>query len=268
MNTHLLLVDDDLLVGKLLTFLLGDAGYTLTALADPRLAGAFLRDNPIDLVLLDITLPHVDGYTVVKELRRAHPDIPIIFLSARAQVSDKVEGFDHGADDYVAKPFEPTELLARIQAVLRRYRRADRNVSGSTIKVGEACLDLGNLRFSAPDHPPVLLTPTEMKILECLMRNANAVVTRETLIERTWGYDCDDFGNRVDVYVRRVRTKIEPIPGDPLFIHTVRGLGYIFRNAKAAGGGRRTSPPASSPLPDGHPLVRNGEGEKCGGYGY
>ena len=230
MNTHILLVDDDLLVGKLLTFLLGEAGYILTALADPRRAGEFLRDNPIDLVLLDISLPHVDGYAVAKELRRAHPDIPIIFLSAHAHVSDKVEGFNHGADDYIAKPFEPTELLARIQAVLRRYRRVERNVSGSVIRAGEACLDFGELRFSAPGRPPALLTPTEMKILEHLMRNANAVITREALIERTWGRDCDDFGNRVDVYIRRVRTKIEPHPSDPAFIHTIRGLGYMFRD--------------------------------------
>ncbi|MCA1725147.1 MAG: response regulator transcription factor [Thermomicrobia bacterium] len=232
MNAHILLVDDDLLVGKLLTFLLDDAGYAMTALADPRRASAFLRDNSVDLVLLDITLPHQDGYALAKELRGAYPDIPIIFLSARAQVSDKVTGFDHGADDYVTKPFEPTELLARIEAVLRRYRRAERHIVGSTIIVGEACLDLGELRFSAPGRPPVLLTPTEMKILECLMRNANTVITREALIERTWGYACDDYGNRVDVYIRRVRAKIEADPGDPAFIETVRNLGYLFRAAK------------------------------------
>ncbi len=229
MNTHILLIDDDPLIGKLLTFLLADAGYSITVLADPRGASAFLHNNAIDLVLLDITLPHVDGYVVAKEMRDAHPDIPIIFLSGRSHVSDKVEGFEHGADDYVAKPFEPTELLARIQAVLRRYHRVERNVYGSVIKVGEICLDLGDLAFSAPGRPPVLLTPTEMKILECLMRNANGVITREALIERTWGYDCDDFGNRVDVYIRRVRAKIESNPAAPTYIHTVRGIGYMFR---------------------------------------
>ncbi len=232
MNTHILLIDDDPLVGKLLTFLLNEAGYTITVLADPRSARAFVHDNPVDLVLLDIALPHRDGYAVAKELRAAHPDIPIIFLSGRAQVSDKVVGFEHGADDYVAKPFEPTELLARVQAVLRRYHRAERNVYGSVIKVGETCLDLGELAFSTPNRPAVFLTPTEMKILECLMRNANAVITREALIERTWGYDCDDFGNRVDVYIRRVRAKIETDPAAPTFIHTVRGIGYLFRTEK------------------------------------
>jgi two-component system response regulator RegX3 len=231
-NMHILLVDDDPLVGKLLTYLLDDAGYTMTVLADPRRASAFLQENQVDLVLLDILLPHLDGYAVAKDLRRVQPDIPIIFLSARAQVHDKVEGFDYGADDYIVKPFEPTELLARIQAVLRRYHRAERNVYGSVIRVGETCLDLGELQFSAPGRPPALLTPTEMKILECLMRNANAVITREALIERTWGHDCADFGNRVDVYIRRVRAKIEADPGDPTFIHTIRSTGYLFRETK------------------------------------
>lgn len=230
---HILLVDDDLLVGKLLTYLLDDAGYTITVLADPRRVCAFLQEHTVDLILLDILLPHMDGYAVAEELRRVQPDIPIIFLSARARAGDKVEGFDHGADDYIAKPFEPTELLARIQAVLRRYHRTERNVFGSVIKVGETCLDLGELQFSAPGHPMVLLTPTEMKILECLMRNANAVIPREALIERIWGVDCDDLGNRVDVSIRRVRAKIESDPGNPTFIRTVRGVGYIFRTGNS-----------------------------------
>jgi two-component system, OmpR family, response regulator RegX3 len=234
MSAHILLVDDDAMVSKLLAFLLADAGYTISTLADPRQVGEFLRQNAVDLVLLDVMLPHIDGYVLATETRRVHPDIPIVFLTGRAMVSDRVAGFGHGADDFVAKPFEPTELLARVQAVLRRYHRAERNVHGSVIKVGATSLDIGELRFSGPERRSALLTPTEMKILECLMRNANAVISRETLIERTWGYDCDDFGNRVDVYIRRLRAKIEPEPSDPLFIHTVRGLGYVYREGKRA----------------------------------
>jgi two-component system response regulator RegX3 len=229
MSSHILLVDDDVAIGRLLTFLLADAGYAISTLTDPRAVGEYVGRNAVDLLLLDIMMPHMDGYALATELRRAHPEIPIIFLSARAQVSDKVDAFHRGADDYIAKPFEPTELLARVQAVLRRYHRADRNVHGSLIKVGTACLDLGELQFSAPERPPALLTPTEMKIVECLMRNANAVITRESLVERTWDFDSDDFGNRVDVYIRRLRAKIEPNPSDPRFIHTVRGMGYMYR---------------------------------------
>jgi two-component system response regulator RegX3 len=234
MKTHVLLVDDDALAAKLIDFMLTDAGYEIDTLADPRRVSEYLRENPIDLILLDIMLPHMDGYAIAKQVRREYPDIPIIFLSARGMVSDKVEGFAQGADDYVAKPFEPTELLARIQAVLRRYRRAERNVFGTVIRVGETALDLGELRFSGPKRRPAILTPTEMKLLECLMRNANAVISRETLIERTWGYDYDGFGNRVDVYIRRIRNKIEEDPSSPTYIHTVRGMGYVFREAKRA----------------------------------
>jgi DNA-binding response OmpR family regulator len=234
MKTHVLLVDDDALTGKLIDFMLTDAGYEIYTLADPRRVSEFLREYPIDLVLLDIMLPHMDGYAIAKQVRREYPDIPIVFLSARGMVTDKVEGFAQGADDYVAKPFEPTELLARIQAVLRRYRRAERNVFGTVIRVGETALDLGELRFSGPKRRPAILTPTEMKLLECLMRNANAVISRETLIERTWGYDYDGFGNRVDVYIRRIRNKIEEDPSSPSYIHTIRGMGYVFREAKRA----------------------------------
>lgn len=234
MKTHILLVDDDALACKLIDFMLTDAGYAIETLADPRRIGDFLREYPIDLILLDIMLPYMDGYAVAKQVRREHPDIPIIFLSARGMVNDKVEAFTQGADDFVAKPFEPTELLARIQAVLRRYRRAERNVFGTVIKVGETSLDLGELQFTSPVRRPAVLTPTEMKVLECLMRNANAVISRETLIERTWGYDYDGFGNRVDVYIRRIRSKIEKDPSNPIFVHTVRGLGYVFREGKHA----------------------------------
>jgi two-component system response regulator RegX3 len=234
MKTHILIVEDDPFMSKMIVFLLNDAGYETTTLGDPRGVGLFLKENAVDLVLLDVMLPYMDGFTVCNQLRREHPDVPVVFLSARGMVSDKVDGFGHGADDYIAKPFEPTELLARIQAVLRRYRRAERNLFGMVIKVGDTALDLGELQFSAPQRRPVLLTPTEMKILECLMRNANAVISRETLIERTWGYDYEGGSNRVDVYIRRLRKKIEMDPDDPSFIHTVRGIGYVFREGRRA----------------------------------
>jgi two-component system response regulator RegX3 len=233
-KTHILIVEDDPFMTKMLDFLLVDSGYQTTTLSDPRQVSAFLKENAIDLVLLDVMLPYIDGFTLCTTLRREHPDIPVIFLSARGMVGDKVDGFGHGADDYIAKPFEPTEMLARIQAVLRRYRRAERNLFGMVIKVGDTALDLGELQFAAPGRRPALLTPTEMKILECLMRNANAVISRETLIERTWGYDYEGGSNRVDVYIRRLRKKIEADPDDPMFIHTVRGLGYVYREGRRA----------------------------------
>ncbi len=232
MSPHLILLDPDLYMNKMLTFLLEDGGYQVTTLSDPRLVGDFLKENTVDLILLEVTLPHIDGLALCATVRREHPDIPVIFLSARGMVSDKIAGFEHGADDYVAKPFEPTELIVRIQAVLRRYRRSERNLFGMIIKVGNMTLDLGQLQFSAPGRPAVLLTPTEMKILECLMRNANAFVSRETLIERTWGFDYDGETNRIEVYIRRLRTKIEDDPNNPTYIRTMRRVGYVFKDGR------------------------------------
>ncbi len=221
-------------MAKMLAFLLEEGGYRATTLADPRLVAGFLAEHTIDLVLLDVTLPHIDGLTLCASLRRGHPDIPVILLSARGTVADTIAGFVRGADDYVAKPFEPALLVARIQAVLRRYRRAERNLFGRVIKVGNMTLDLGQLQFSAPGRASVTLTPTEMKILECLMRSADAFVSRETLIERTWGFDYEGDTNRVEVYIRRLRTKIEDDPNNPTFIRTMRRVGYVFKEGRPA----------------------------------
>ncbi len=234
MTAHLLLLDGDAMTAGMLRFLLGDTGYQTTILADPRRVDGFLEENAADLILLDATLPHVDGFALCATVRREHPDIPVIFLSARNMVSDKIAGFEHGADDYLAKPFEPTELLARVQAVLRRYSRTERNHFGSSIRSEGAALDLGAMQFTAPARRPVPLTPTEMKILECLMRDADAVVLHETLIERTWGYDYEGESNRVQVYISRLRKKIEEDPGNPMYLHTVRDAGYTFRPGRAA----------------------------------
>ncbi len=230
MKAHILIVDDDLFMAKLLTFVLSDNGYQTSMLPDPATVLPFLDEHPVNLVLLDVMLPHTDGFSLCAAIQRAHPDLPVIFLSARTQLADKVAGFNRGADDYIVKPFEPMELLVRIQAVLRRHRRAERNVFGMTIKVGKATLDMQELRFLAPPREPVALTPTEMKILECLMRNANAVIARETLIERTWGYDFEGVDNRMNVYIGRLRQKIEAHPETPAYIHTIRGMGYVFRD--------------------------------------
>ena len=234
MKAHILIVDDDPFLSKMLVFVLTDSGYQASAIPDPDAALRFLDEQSVNLVLLDVMLPRTDGLALCTAIQRRHPEVPVIFLSGRGALSDKVEGFNRGADDYLAKPFEPMELLARIQAVLRRHRRAERNVFGMTIKVGQAALDMQELRFVTPQREPVVLTPTEMAILECLMRNANAVISRETLIVRTWGYDFDGAGNRINVYIGRLRQKIEIDPVDPIYIQTIRGLGYVFRDRQHA----------------------------------
>jgi len=234
MKSQILIVDDDLLVCKMLSFLLTESGYAPVVINDPRMIDWVFREHVIDLVLLDVKLPYVDGFALCTMLQRKHSQIPVIFVTARAEQNDKVQGFDQGADDYISKPFEPNELLARIQAVLRRYKRSETNRFGAIIKVGETSLNLGELEFHNLARQPILLTPTEMKMLECLMRNADLVVSRETLIERTWGYDYEGGNNRVDVYIRRLRRKIEVNPVEPTFIHTVRGSGYVYREQQNA----------------------------------
>lgn len=232
MDTHILVVEDDPLVAEMVTLLLRRHGYTVSALAEPRSVSSLLVSQPVDLILLDVMLPYVDGFTLCGQVREAHPDLPIIFLTARDLASDKVDGLYLGADDYITKPFEPAELLARVHTVLRRYRRVEQPPISSCIRAGDYVLDLGDLCFIGPSRPDgVQLTPTEMKILEHLMRNANIPISREQLIERVWDYEYVGESNRIDVYIRRLRQKIEPQPERPTLIRTARGMGYVFSNA-------------------------------------
>lgn len=228
--TRILVVEDDAFVENMVTSLLRKHSYAVTALADPRSVLPLLDSQVIDLILLDVMLPYIDGFALCAELRRMHPDIPIIFLTARDLASDKVGGLYLGADDYITKPFETAELLARIHTVLRRYRRAEQSPMSNLVQVGEYTLDLSDLCFTSPLCPGAQLTPTEMKILEHLIRNANVVISRKALIERVWNYDYVGDSNRIDVYIRRLRQKIEPQPERPTLIQTARGTGYVFRS--------------------------------------
>lgn len=233
MATHVLIVRNDPATSNLLSSLLSENGYQPTVLADPRAVVPFLRKISVNLVLLDVALPYIDGFILCATLRTEHPNIPVIFLAEHDTLRDKVMGFNQGADDYIGTPFDPTELLARIGAVLHRYRRSSDTDEDAVITVGDTSLDLGKLQFVGPDQRPVLLTPTEMILLKCLMRNANEVVSRTTLIERTHGDYSAEGSNRTDVYIRRLRKKIEAnAPTGPSYIHTIRGVGYIFRSVR------------------------------------
>jgi two-component system, OmpR family, response regulator RegX3 len=228
MTTHILIVDDDPLRAKMLTFLLVDAGYAASTLADPRAADCGSGGTAVDLALVDATAPSPDGFALCARLKRRDGETPVIVMGERHTTDDLVRAFAQGADDYVARPYDPAELLARVQAVLRRYRRVERNRFGATVRVGGTSLDLGALAFSGASGCRVAVTPTEMRLLECLMRNANAVISREKLIVETWGYDSGSADNRIDVYIRRLRRKIEAHAKDRDLIRTVRGIGYTF----------------------------------------
>lgn len=229
MSSRIVLVDDDPVTAKVMRFVLEDEGYETAVLTRGSDVVSEVTGRETDVVILDINLPDVDGFSLCKILRGRRYYGPIIFLTGRGNITDKVEGFRNGADDYIVKPFEPLELLARVESVIRRFQRADRQSLGSILRVEDAELSIGELTYSSDAIDPIMLTPTEMRILECLMRNSWIVITRDTLIERVWGFDFVGDTNRVDVYIRRVRRKIEPDPTRPRYLHTVRGIGYVFR---------------------------------------
>lgn len=235
MQARILIVDDDPSITKMLTFLLGGAGYRTMVLDDPRMIQSVLAQGSFDLILLEVLLPYIDGLTLCNTLRREHPDTAIILLSVLGTARDKANGLNQGADDYIGKPFESTELLLRIHAVLRRYRRAERDTGGDMITVGEAHLDVGRAQFAVAIGRPVFLTPTELRILACLMHHANTVVPRQALIEHVGGRRSMLTSNHIDVHIRRIRKKIECDPNRPVFLHTVRGVGYLFRHCPVTG---------------------------------
>lgn len=228
---RIVVIDPDRMTGKLLHFVLTDAGHevVLVKTAAEGLAEIIGRETDAVLLETDLPTPGPDGYDLCKEIRARRYNGPLIFVTQRHETRDKLRAFDFGADDYIIEPFDPLELVARVHSVARRFRHADYQALGTVLKAGEAELSIGELTFRIEGRSPAVLTPTEMRMLECLMRNSNITISRDTLIERTWGYDFIGDSNRVDVYIRRIRKKVEIDPAMPEYLHTVRGLGYVFR---------------------------------------
>jgi two-component system response regulator MtrA len=216
-----LLVEDDASIREIATLGLEQAGFRVTATGDGRDGLARFRQGPFDLVVLDVMLPSLDGLEVCREIRR-ESQAPIVMLTARSELHDVVVGLELGADDYVTKPFELPELVARIKAVLRR------SVAGppeGTIAIDDLEIDPGSfsVRRRGEDVP---LTATEFRLLLELARRPKQVFTRELLLELVWNYDYLGDSRLVDVAVQRLRAKIEDDPKQPKLIHTVRGVGY------------------------------------------
>ncbi|MEP9358032.1 response regulator transcription factor [Sphingomonas sp. KR3-1] len=220
-----LVVEDDAELAQLLAEQLGAAGYQVEIEADGRAAIDLVAVRPFDVILLDRMLPAIDGVDVLKRLRREQVDVPVILLTALGRLAERVEGLDAGADDYIVKPFEIDELVARIRTVLRR--RVSPNADNSTVSAGDVTVSLLRHRVTRAGQP-IELHKTEIKLLAELVRAAGSVVTRAMLLEKVWGYDFVPTTNIVDAYIRRVRLKLE-VPGLPDPIATVRGVGYMFR---------------------------------------
>ena len=221
-----LVVEDDAELARLLTDQLRAAGYDVQAKADARAAIDLIAAEQFDVILLDRMLPAIDGVDVLKRLRREQVDTPVILLTALGRLTERVEGLEAGADDYIVKPFEIDELIARIRTVVRR--RAAPSADNATISAADVTVSLLRHRVTRAGQP-IELQKTEIKLLAELVRAAGNVVTRSMLLERVWGYDFVPTTNIVDAHIRRLRVKLD-IPGLPDPIATVRGVGYVFRS--------------------------------------
>ncbi len=178
-----------------------------------------------DVILLDLLLPGMDGLTICKELRKKQIHTPILILTAKGQIQDKVEGLDSGADDYLTKPFSFEELLARIRALTRRPKNAMETV----LTAGDLKLDPKSFTVERAGQP-IQLSSREFSLLECLIRNANKILTKEQIISHVWDYNADILPNTVEVYIRNLRKKIDhPFKNKKQLIHTIRGFGYQLK---------------------------------------
>jgi DNA-binding response OmpR family regulator len=229
-SSTILLVDDEEAVRKVLTFPLERDGYNVVQAADGEEALARFGDQPVDLVVLDIMLPKLDGLEVCKQLR-SRSSVPIIMLTARDDELDKVVGLELGADDYITKPFSIREFRSRVRALLRRARapRRDQELREEQLAAGGLVLDVGR-RTVAANGTPVQLTYVEFEILRTLMVHPGRVYSRRMLLEVLWGSADFRDPRTIDVHVRHLREKLEPDSSRPEYILTVRSVGYRFRD--------------------------------------
>jgi two-component system phosphate regulon response regulator OmpR len=224
----LLVVDDDTQVREMLVDYLSSQGYRVHGAADGESMRALLQAETPALVLLDITLPGEDGLSLARYLRERH-DLGIIMVTASGEVIDRIVGLEIGADDYVAKPFDPRELLARIKSVLRRARPAVApTAEPEQIRIGPCRLHLDSRRLFDADGMEIALTSMEFDLLRIFGTRPNRVLSRDQILNLTQNRDWDPYDRSIDIRIARLRRKIEPDPSKPQVIRTVRGAGYMF----------------------------------------
>jgi DNA-binding response OmpR family regulator len=223
---YILVVDDDHFANTLVQFVLRKEGHQVDAAENARGALHLIQRREPDLLLLDIGLPQTDGFKLAAQLRAEGYEIPLLFITANDTTEAKLQGFNSGADDYLCKPYDHQELVARVQAVLRRLKK-DRQRGNQRIVVGKVELFPGELKVVIAGRAPVALTPTEMKVLRVLMSNPGQVIPRDQLLAEMWS-ESENNSNIVDVYIRRLRMKLERGVGSSQHILSVRGRGYKF----------------------------------------
>ncbi|GAA3041614.1 response regulator transcription factor [Actinokineospora globicatena] len=222
---HLVIVDDEAAVRDSLSRTLRFEGYTVSTAGDGAAALSLIRSARPDGVLLDVTMPVLDGLDACRVLRAEGNYVPILMLTARTGVDDRVAGLEAGADDYLVKPFALQELLARVRALLRR---TEYNATADTsLRFADVVLDPATREVTRSGRP-LRLTRTEFAILEAFLRHPRIVLTRTLMFEQVWGYDFGAASNGLDVYVGYLRRKLEA-DGEPRLLHTVRGVGYVLR---------------------------------------
>ncbi|MBI2873490.1 MAG: response regulator transcription factor [Firmicutes bacterium] len=243
MSSRILIVDDEESILRLLSFNLEKEGYESIFARDGLEALEKARAEDPDLIVLDLMLPKMDGLEVCRRLRADKVEVPIIILTAKGEEIDTILGLELGADDYLTKPFSPRVLLARIRAVLRRASSASQTLQaqgdpsltttgeGTRVTLGDLSIDSERYEVTAGGRP-VSLTAREFELLDFLTRNAGRIFSREQLIRQVWNYDYAGDTRIVDVHVSHLREKIEPDPRNPVYIKTVRGVGYKFREEK------------------------------------
>lgn len=223
----ILVVDDEALLVKGIRFNLQNEGYDVVTGTNGTEAVQLARDPEIDLIILDVMMPEMDGLTACTMIRE-FSDVPIIFLTAKSDDMDKLIGFDHGADDYLTKPFNILELKARVKALLRRSQSREQNEQENLLTIGSISLNL-DARNAIVSGNTVELTAKEFDVVEFLMRNANRVYSREALLDTIWAYEYRSDIRTVDVHIRRLREKLEENPAEPKYLMTKWGVGYYFR---------------------------------------
>ena len=223
----ILIVDDEKIIVKGLKFNLEQEGYEVETAFDGEEALKLAHDKSIDLILLDLMLPKIDGFTVCRNIR-SFSNVPIIMLTAQGEDIDKILGLEYGADDYITKPFNIREVKARIKAIFRRVNPEEKGDNQKVIISGDIVLDY-NRRIVTVRNEKVELTGKEFELLELFLKNPGRIYTRENLLDIAWNFENHREVRKVDVHIRRLREKIEENPADPKYIITKWGVGYYYK---------------------------------------
>lgn len=219
-----LIVDDDTEIRELIKGDLILSGYMVDDASDGEMGLGLAIKNSYDAILLDVMMPKMDGFEVCENIRKINKDIPIILLTAKGAIEDKIKGFDCGADDYIVKPFDIQELLVRLRALFRRNAPQD-TMQNEVLSAGHIKINPDSLEVML-DGIPKKLTPTEFEILYCLMQHINQPVSLSVLLNEVWGYDADEDVRMLRVHVGGLRHKIEENPKAPKYLHTITNVGY------------------------------------------